>query len=93
MNLLYFVWDADPVMFQIGEHGIRWYGLLLAVGFLLGYIVLGRMSFGDPILYHRTNGEICIYNHDAGVIEADEKYSDFYSFLNDLWEVLGIGVE
>ncbi|MBQ1695817.1 MAG: prolipoprotein diacylglyceryl transferase, partial [Bacteroidales bacterium] len=43
MNLLYFVWDADPVMFQIGEHGIRWYGLLLAVGFLLGYIVLGRI--------------------------------------------------
>ncbi|MBO7571629.1 MAG: prolipoprotein diacylglyceryl transferase [Bacteroidales bacterium] len=43
MNLLYFVWDADPVMFSIGEHGIRWYGLLLAVGFLLGYIVLGRI--------------------------------------------------
>jgi len=43
MNLLYFVWDADPVMFSIGEHGIRWYGLLLAIGFLLGYIVLGRI--------------------------------------------------
>ena len=43
MNLLYFIWDADPVIFSIGEHGIRWYGLLLAVGFLLGYIVLGRI--------------------------------------------------
>lgn len=43
MNLLYFVWDADPVIFSIGEHGIRWYGLLLAIGFLLGYIVLGRI--------------------------------------------------
>ena len=43
MNLLYFIWNADPVMFSIGEHGVRWYGLLLAVGFLLGYIVLGRI--------------------------------------------------
>ncbi len=43
MNLLYFVWDADPVMFSIGEHGIRWYGLLLAIGFLLAYIVIGRI--------------------------------------------------
>ena len=43
MNLLYFVWDADPVMFSIGEHGVRWYGLLLAIGFLLGYLTLGQI--------------------------------------------------
>lgn len=55
------------------------------------YIVIGRMSFGDPILCHKTGEEICIYNHGAGVIEEDEKYSDFFSFLNDLWDVLGIG--
>ncbi len=41
MNLLYFVWNADPVLFSIGEHGIRWYGVLLALGFLLAYMVLG----------------------------------------------------
>lgn len=36
------IWDVDPVIFQIGERGIRWYGLLLATGFLLSYFILSH---------------------------------------------------
>jgi prolipoprotein diacylglyceryl transferase len=43
MNLLSIVWDVDPVIFTIGERGIRWYGVLLAFGFLLGYLILSRV--------------------------------------------------
>lgn len=43
MNLLFITWNVDPVMFYIGERGIRWYGFLLALGFLLGYIIVSRV--------------------------------------------------
>lgn len=35
-NLLYIVWDFDPVMFSIGGFELRYYGLMWAITFLLG---------------------------------------------------------
>lgn len=35
-------WNPDPVAFDLFGRGIRWYGILLATGFLMGYLVLGR---------------------------------------------------
>ena len=35
-NLLYIVWDADPVMFSIGGFELRYYGLMWALTFLIG---------------------------------------------------------
>lgn len=31
------VWDVDPVIFDIGSRGIRWYGLMWGLGFILAY--------------------------------------------------------
>ncbi|MBI4648392.1 MAG: prolipoprotein diacylglyceryl transferase [Bacteroidia bacterium] len=36
-------WNVDPDIFTIGDRGIRWYGLLLAAGFYLAYLVLSKM--------------------------------------------------
>ncbi len=33
----YFVWDISPEILQIGSISIRWYGLLFALGFIIGY--------------------------------------------------------
>ena len=55
------------------------------------YIVVGALSTGDPILFKNKSEEISIYNHEAGVIEQDEIYPDFFAFLKDLYELLGIG--
>lgn len=55
------------------------------------YIVIGTLASGDPILYEKNGERIFIYNHEAGRIEDDEIYEDFYAFLNDLYEMLGIG--
>lgn len=55
------------------------------------YIVIGALASGDPILCKKSGEQISIYNHEAGRIENDEVYSDFFSFLNDLYELLGIG--
>lgn len=55
------------------------------------YIVIGSLASGDPILCEKTGERISIYNQGAGRIEEDETYPDFFSFLNHLYDLLGIG--
>ena len=42
MLLSSIIWDIDPIMFSIGGRDVRWYGFLLATGFLIGYLILGN---------------------------------------------------
>uniref|UniRef100_UPI003216B8E4 prolipoprotein diacylglyceryl transferase n=1 Tax=uncultured Draconibacterium sp. TaxID=1573823 RepID=UPI003216B8E4 len=40
LNLLSFIhWNVDPEIFSLGVLSIRWYGLLFASGFLIGYYI------------------------------------------------------
>ncbi len=55
------------------------------------YVVIGALASGDPVLCEKGCERIAIYNHEAGVIESDEIYEDFFAFLTDLHEILGIG--
>lgn len=55
------------------------------------YIVIGALSSGDPVLCERSSDRISIYNREAGRIEADESFADFFTFLTDLAAVVGIG--
>lgn len=41
--LNYIVWDPNPTIFSIGGLEIRWYGLLFATSFLLGYLILKKI--------------------------------------------------
>ena len=43
MILNYITWTVDPVLFSIGNVHVRWYGLLWALGFFLGYFVMRRI--------------------------------------------------
>ena len=54
-------------------------------------VVIGALSTGDPIIFKKSEERISIYNHEDGVIEDDETYEDFYAFLRDLYDLLGIG--
>jgi len=41
MDLIaYFNWNVSPEIFRIGPVAIRWYGLLFALGFILGYNIM-----------------------------------------------------
>lgn len=51
------------------------------------YIVIGALSSGDPILCEREGEKISIYDQEAGIIEDDEIYADFFGFLNDLYDL------
>ena len=55
------------------------------------YIVIGALASGDPILCEKAGEKIAIYNQEAERIEDDELYDDFIAFLNDLYDLLGIG--
>lgn len=54
------------------------------------YLIIGSLANGDPILCEKDSEKISIYNQEAGKIETDEIYDDFFSFLNDLPDLLGI---
>jgi len=43
MNLLSIVWDVSPEMFSIGPITVRYYGLLFALGFVFGYIIMQKI--------------------------------------------------
>jgi hypothetical protein len=55
------------------------------------YVEIGALATGDPVLCEKSSERISIYNREAGKIEPDETFSDFITFLNDLFKVLGIG--
>ena len=55
------------------------------------YVVIGALASGDPIMFEKGKEQISIYNREDDRIEEDEVYSDFFAFLNDLYEMLGIG--
>jgi phosphatidylglycerol:prolipoprotein diacylglycerol transferase len=42
-TLLAIHWNASPELFSFGQISIRWYGLMFAMGFLLGFTILTRM--------------------------------------------------
>lgn len=54
------------------------------------YIVIGALNTGDPVLFKRESEQISIYNQEAGRIEENEVYDNFFAFLNDLYGLLGI---
>ncbi|MDE6235142.1 MAG: prolipoprotein diacylglyceryl transferase [Muribaculaceae bacterium] len=41
--LLEVFWNADPVLFSIGPFTVRWYGLMFALGFFIGYQIVAAM--------------------------------------------------
>ncbi len=41
--LTYIHWNVNPEIFHLGPFSIRWYGLLFASGFLIGYYIVERM--------------------------------------------------
>lgn len=37
------IWDVNPVLLQLGQMEIRWYGLLFALGFVFGIAIVTKM--------------------------------------------------
>lgn len=55
------------------------------------YIVIGALASGDPILFDRSDEKIYVYDHESGELDEELTYGDFFAFLDDLYDLLGIG--
>lgn len=55
------------------------------------YIVIGALASGDPVLCEKSGTKISIYDHETESIDDELIYDDLYVFLNDLYDLLGIG--
>ncbi|MDR1758253.1 MAG: prolipoprotein diacylglyceryl transferase [Bacteroidales bacterium] len=47
--LVYVEWTVNPVIFSIGSLSLRWYGLLLTIGFVLAYFTLQRVFKNENV--------------------------------------------
>ena len=58
--LQYVIWDINPEIFHIGAFSVRWYGLLFALGFLIGMQIMTHIF--KPVSYTHltlpTNREV-----------------------------------
>ncbi len=50
INFLSFIhWNVNPEIFQLGSFSVRWYGLLFASGFLIGYYIGEKMLKSENV--------------------------------------------
>ncbi|MDF1561030.1 MAG: prolipoprotein diacylglyceryl transferase [Bacteroidales bacterium] len=58
MDFLIIPWDVNPEIFRIGNFAVRWYGLLFASGFVIGYYIMKKIfaneGYGDATLDRLT---------------------------------------
>ena len=72
-------WDVNPVIFHLGSFGVRWYSLLFALGFLVGYKIVERMFNQEKIDLNLLDS-LLVYLIVATVIGARVGHCVFYDW-------------
>lgn len=78
--LEYILWDIKPIAFKISDFGLRWYGLLLATGFLMSYLTVRKIFLIEKISIQIFNN-IAIQTLIWGLIGARLGHVLFYEPL------------
>lgn len=78
MLLDYVVWNASPDIFT-GPITVRWYGLMFAIGFLVGYNIVGRI-FRHEGAPERWLGILLLWVLGATIIGARLGHVFFYEW-------------
>lgn len=80
INFLNFIhWNVNPEIFHLGPLSIRWYGLLFATGFLLGYYI-GERMFRSEGVSQKWIDSLFFYLIIATVIGARLGHVFFYGW-------------
>lgn len=75
--LQYIIWEVNPEIFHIGSFSVRWYGLLFALGFLIGMQIMSYIfkKEGKPVTDTDT---LLIYMVVSTIIGARVGHFLFY---------------
>lgn len=80
VSILNFIhWNADPEIFRIGSFAVRWYGLLFASGFLIGYYIGEKMLRSENVS-QRWIDSLFFYIIIATVVGARLGHVIFYGW-------------
>lgn len=77
MFLAYIKWNLDPEIFSLGPLSIRWYGLLFALGFVVGYIIF-QQFFRKEGIKEELLDKLTIYVALGTIIGARLGHVIFY---------------
>ena len=77
MTLQIIPWNVDPEIIRIGNFAVRWYGLLFASGFVIGYYIL-RKVFKNEGLGDATLDRLTVYVAVGTIIGARLGHCLFY---------------
>lgn len=94
MDLLYINWDASPEIFRIGSFALRWYGLMFATGFMLGFYMVRKMFLAegapekwlDYLFYFLIGGTVLGARFGHVVFYQWDYYSQHLSEIPKVWE-------
>lgn len=91
MNLLLFVinWNPNPILFSIMGHGIRYYGLLWAIGIFLSYYIVHK-QYKDRKINEKTFEPLFFYCFFGILIGARLGHCLFYEPDRFLTSIKGI---
>ncbi|MFN3405724.1 MAG: prolipoprotein diacylglyceryl transferase [Cytophagaceae bacterium] len=90
--LNFVIWEASPDLFSIGPLTVRWYGLLFALGFLIGQQILIKIYKGEGKSEKHVE-TLTIYMVIATILGARLGHCLFYEpevYLNDPLRILKI---
>ena len=79
MKLLFILWNPDLVAFRISFITVRWYGLMFAIGFLVGYEIVYRI-FRHEGARESWVGSLFIYVVVATIVGARLGHVFFYDW-------------
>jgi prolipoprotein diacylglyceryl transferase len=85
-------WDFDPEIFSIGNHAVRWYGLMFALAFFTGYLIFKRYLRGDKLTIEMVDS-LLIYITIGAIVGARLGHCLFYEpdyFLRNPLQILFI---
>ena len=74
----YIHWNVDPIIFNIGGFGLRWYSLGFLLAFLLGYLILSKQMFKRENVDVKYLDSLLIYIFFAVLIGARLGHCLFY---------------
>ncbi len=85
-------WDFDPEIFSIGKHAIRWYGVMFALAFYIGFSIFKRYLHGDKLTPEMVDS-LLIYIAVGAIVGARLGHCLFYEpdyFLRHPLQILFI---